>query len=75
MYRRVSVAFLPLGASLLLSLPDTMLFFNHAAGAVVQAELLRTAMAAPGYPDQPSVLAVAPEATLTARKAWRLAAE
>ena len=31
--------------------------------------------AAPGYPDQPSVLAVAPEATLAARKAWRLAAE
>ncbi|MDR3496685.1 MAG: hypothetical protein P4L82_18980 [Ancalomicrobiaceae bacterium] len=51
LYRRVSVAFLPLGASLLLSLPDTMLFFNHAAGAVVQAALLRTAMRAPGYPD------------------------
>lgn len=49
-YRRVSVGFIPLGASLLLSLPDTMLFFNHAAGAVVQAELLRAAMAAPGYP-------------------------
>ena len=29
----------------------------------------------PGYPDQPSVLAVAPEVTLAARKAWRLAAE
>ena len=27
----------------------------------------------PGYPDQPSVLAVAPEVTLAARKAWRLA--
>jgi hypothetical protein len=51
LYRRVSVSFLPLGASLLLSLPDTMLFFNHAAGAVVQAELLRTAMAAQGYPS------------------------
>ncbi|MGX7874073.1 hypothetical protein ACVDG5_016150 [Mesorhizobium sp. ORM6] len=50
-YRRVSISFLPLGASLLLSLPDTMLFFNHAAGAVVQAELLRIAMAAPDYPD------------------------
>ncbi|MGY2048166.1 hypothetical protein [Methylobacterium sp. JK268] len=49
-YRRLSIAFLPLGARLLLSLPDTMLFFNHAAGAVVQAELLRTAMAAPDYP-------------------------
>ncbi|MDR3373178.1 MAG: hypothetical protein P4L98_05550 [Ancalomicrobiaceae bacterium] len=51
LYRRVSVAFLPLGASLLLSLPDTMLFFNHAAGAVVHAALLRTAMRTPGYPD------------------------
>lgn len=37
----------------MLSLPDTMLFFNHAAGAVVQAELLRIAMAAPDYPDAP----------------------
>ncbi len=50
LYRRTSVSFLPLGASLLLSLPDTMLFFNHAAGAVVQATLLRAAMLAPGYP-------------------------
>lgn len=50
-YRQISIAFLPLGASLLLSLPDSMLFFNHAAGAVVQAELLRLAMAVPGYPD------------------------
>ena len=31
--------------------------------------------AAPGYPDQPSVLVVAPEARLAARKAWRLADE
>ena len=31
--------------------------------------------AAPGYPDQPSVLAVAPRPRLVARKAWRLAAE
>lgn len=50
-FRRISIGVLPLAASLLLSLPDTMLFFNHAAGAVVQAELLRLAMAAPGYPD------------------------
>lgn len=49
-YRKVSVPFLPLGAALLNALPDTMLFFNHAAGAVVQAELLRSAMAAPDYP-------------------------
>ena len=51
LYRRGSVAFLPLGASLLLSLPDSMLFFNHAAGAVVHAALLRAAMRTPGYPD------------------------
>lgn len=50
-YRRISIPFLPLGASLLLSLPDSMLFFNHAAGAVVHAELIRTAMSAPDYPD------------------------
>lgn len=50
-YRRISIGALPLAASLLLSLPDTMLFFNHAAGAVVQAELLRSAMMAPDYPD------------------------
>lgn len=50
-YRRISIPFLPLGASLLLSLPDSMLFFNHAAGAVVHAELLRSAMSAPDYPD------------------------
>ena len=30
---------------------------------------------APGYPDQPSVLAVAPGPRLAARNAWRLAAE
>jgi hypothetical protein len=51
LYRRVSIPFMPLGASILQSLPDTMLFFNHAAGAVVQAELLRIAMAAPDYPN------------------------
>ena len=31
--------------------------------------------AAPGYPAQPSVLAVAPGPRLAVRKAWRLAAE
>jgi hypothetical protein len=50
LYRRVSVSFLPLGASLLLSLPDSLLFFNHAAGAVLQAALLRAAMKDPDYP-------------------------
>jgi hypothetical protein len=32
-------------------------------------------LAAPGYPDQPSVLRVAPGPRFAARKAWRLAAE
>ena len=49
-HRQVSTAFLPLGATLLLGLPDLMLFFNHAAGAVLQAALLKAAMAAPDYP-------------------------
>lgn len=51
MYRQVSLSFLPFAASQLLSLTDSMLFFNHAAGAVLQAELIRTAMIAPGSPD------------------------
>ena len=50
-HRQLSVSVLPFAASLLLSLTDIMLFFNHAAGAVLQAELIRTAMIAPGYPD------------------------
>ena len=50
LYRRVSVPFLPLGAELLLSLPDSLLFFNRAAGSVVEAALLQAAMAAPNYP-------------------------
>ena len=50
-HRQLSVSVLPFAASLLLSLTDIMLFFNHAAGAVLHAELIRTAMIAPGYPD------------------------
>lgn len=50
-FRRSTIAFVPYAASMLLALPDAMLFFNHAAGAVVQAELLRLAMDAPDYPD------------------------
>ena len=51
MHRQLSISVLPFAASLLLSLTDVMLFFNHAAGAVLHAELIRTAMIAPGYPD------------------------
>jgi hypothetical protein len=49
-YRRVCAPFLPLGIKLLLSLPDTMLFFNHAAGSPIIATLLQAAMASPDYP-------------------------
>ena len=45
--RRVCTPFLPLGIKLLLSLPDTMLFFNHAAGSPIIATLL---LASPDYP-------------------------
>ena len=51
MDRQISLSFLPLAASQPLSLTDAILFFNHAAGAVLQAELVRTAMIAPRYPD------------------------
>jgi hypothetical protein len=49
-YRRVCTPFLPLGIKLLLALPDTMLFFNHAAGSPIIATLLQAAMASPDYP-------------------------
>ncbi|MCW5770505.1 MAG: hypothetical protein KIT16_02630 [Rhodospirillaceae bacterium] len=45
-YRRVGMALLPLGAELLLSVPDMMLFFDRAAGHMVLAALLQAAMAA-----------------------------
>ncbi len=50
-FRRSTIAFVPYAASMLLAMPDVMLYFNHAAGAVVQAELLRLTMEAPGFPD------------------------
>jgi hypothetical protein len=49
-HRRVSLQFLPLAAKLLASLPDTMLFFNHAGGSMVIAALLQTALAQPDHP-------------------------
>jgi hypothetical protein len=44
--RRVAIAFLPFSGKLLASMPDLMLFFNHAAGHVVSASLIQAAMAA-----------------------------
>jgi len=49
-YRRVCTPFVPLGIKLLLSLPDTMLFFSHAAGSPIIATLLQAAMTSPDYP-------------------------
>ena len=46
LYRRICVAFLPLGAKLMVSEPDVMLFLNRAGGFMVMAALLQAAMAA-----------------------------
>ena len=48
-HRRTALAFLPLGAKLLMSEPDMMLFFNRAAGHMVLAALLQAAMAEPEH--------------------------
>lgn len=44
-YRRVAAAFLPLAAKIMASLPETMLFFERAAGVMVIAALLQAALA------------------------------
>ncbi len=44
--RRTSIAFLPFSGKLLAMAPELMLFFNHAAGHVVSASLIRAAMVA-----------------------------
>jgi hypothetical protein len=49
-YRRACVPFMPLGAKLLLAVPDMLLFFNRAAGYPVIAALLQAAMAQGDYP-------------------------
>jgi hypothetical protein len=46
-FRRTSTAFLPLGAKLLLAVPDLLLFFDRAGGHMVLAALLQAAMADP----------------------------
>jgi hypothetical protein len=50
LHRRTSVPFLPLGAKVLLSVPEMMLFFDRPAGHMLLAVLLRTAMAASDDP-------------------------
>ena len=47
MYRRVCLPFLPLGAKLLLSVPDMLMFLDRAAGFPILAALLQAAMAEP----------------------------
>jgi hypothetical protein len=49
-YRRTGIAFLPLAAQLYSSQPDMMLFLNRAAGYMVIAALLQSAMAEPDDP-------------------------
>jgi DNA-binding transcriptional ArsR family regulator len=53
-HRRTALAFWPLGAKLLLSEPDMMLFFHRAAGHMVLAALLQAALSQPDTP-QPAV--------------------
>ena len=43
-YRRTSIAFLPLGAKLLHAVPEMLHVLNHAGGAMVLAALLQAAM-------------------------------
>jgi DNA-binding MarR family transcriptional regulator len=49
-HRRTCMPFLPLGAKLLLAVPDMMLFLNRASGYPVIASLLQAAMADPDRP-------------------------
>jgi hypothetical protein len=48
--RRACIPFLPLGARLLALVPETLLFFNHAAGVMVIAALLHAALNDPDHP-------------------------
>jgi DNA-binding transcriptional ArsR family regulator len=48
-HRRTAMAYLPLGAKVLMSEPDMMLFFNRAAGHMVLAALLQAAMSEPDH--------------------------
>jgi hypothetical protein len=48
--RRACIPFIPLGAKMLALVPETLLFFNHAAGAAVISALLQTALDDPDYP-------------------------
>ncbi|WP_249131627.1 MULTISPECIES: MarR family transcriptional regulator [unclassified Bradyrhizobium] len=41
---RVGLAFFPVSVRLMMTLPDTMLFFSHAAGPLIQNAVLRAAM-------------------------------
>jgi hypothetical protein len=46
-HRQEAMAFMPFSGKLLAVAPDLLLFFNHAAGHMVSASLLKAAMAAP----------------------------
>jgi DNA-binding MarR family transcriptional regulator len=49
-HRRTCVPFMPLGAKLLLAVPDMLLFLDRAAGYMVLAALLQAALAQPDHP-------------------------
>jgi hypothetical protein len=48
--RRAGIPFVPLGAKMLMRMPEMLLFFNHAAGAMVIAALLQAALNDPDHP-------------------------
>jgi hypothetical protein len=47
LHRRVGISFVPFSATLLMQLPELMVFFNHAGGAMFQAAILQAAMQSP----------------------------
>lgn len=49
-HQRTCAAFLPLGMKIMQSVPETMLFFDYAAGHIIVAALLQAAMARPDHP-------------------------
>jgi hypothetical protein len=51
--RRASIPFVPLGAKMLTRMPAMLLFFNHAAGAMVIAALMQAALNDPDHPAVP----------------------
>jgi hypothetical protein len=51
--RQAGIPFVPLGAKMLTRMPQMLLFFNHAAGAMVIAALMQAALRDPDHPAVP----------------------